>query len=680
MILKRLPFLIAGAALLSLYGCGSNESTGGQLVGTAATGAAMANAAVTVTDTSGGSPCVETSISTTDLGSYVCTLKAGERAPFFIVVTDPTGQKAPLVSIATQTPIAGTPLTVNATPLTTAIMAQLDPSGNGDPLAVVASKTFVAADLAAVTTNVLAQLAPVLSAIGNPAGYNPFTTSITAATTANTGNTADQLLDIVKIVTDPGTGKLAFSTITNPIPVALATASIPGVTVLAPAASASDLGQAAQLAAKAFNTCFVLPTAQRVLAKDTTIAASKGGPEVTQVAPACQNIVADGVNVSPAYLQNGYNGGQAFYSLLTSDTMTGAKFSVPEIMAFYPADSTNADVNKKRDRAVLNIRYIDNAGNPGNIITVAANIPSSSTTARPSNWWLVGNQEVVDILIKPEIRQFKQLRTGGSNYFMTGMRILISTTGPNSTGLTAAHIKGPGLPTAGLWYFTNSESFGGVMDPTKYRNSSTPNPNPYVEVCHDCPVYWFAHTTGPTGTAADTTYGKNSPSLEWAQGSDEGSYSGGAIGRPAMGRMYTVNLYSGTTLSYTIQKTILNDVIDPAVAYKLPWNTLGASSLAALDINNTALNGLQNALTLDWIQNPAAQQISGVAVSINSEAAISPIFGVAKGLTNTTVTSPATDKFTSIAKNSDGTIASTRTLYFAYRMLDGSSKKSVFAY
>ena len=163
-----------------------------QIVGTAATGAALTFANVEITSTDGASPCVETDMKTDGLGAYKCTMKDGKTAPFFIVVTDPAGNTAPLVSIATVTPTAGTPLTVNATPLTTAIVGQLN---GGDALSVVSDKTKYSADkLNAIKANVLAQINATLTSIGAPTDYDPFTTSITAATAGQTGNTADQVL------------------------------------------------------------------------------------------------------------------------------------------------------------------------------------------------------------------------------------------------------------------------------------------------------------------------------------------------------------------------------------------------------------------------------------------------------------------------------------------------------
>ncbi len=445
----RFTPIALSVAVLALSACGGGDGGGGDsssskaqidtpatpsavLSGTAATGSALANANVAITDGGGNAACQESTITTTALGSYTCTLKAGETAPFFVVVTDPTGNTPALVSVATTTPAAGASLTVNATPLTTAIVAQL--SADGNAMSVVNSKQVDAATLQQVVSNVLAQLSQVLSAIGAPADYNPFSTSIVAATASGVGNTADQVLDIVKVVTNPATGKLALTTVDNPTPVDMATASSSGTQLDKPAAGVASLPQAAQLMAKALNACFAIPTSQRVLARDTSVAAANGGPEVTSAAAACQDIAADSSNAAGVdFLHNGYSSAQFFYSLLTSDTMTGAQFSMPELMAFYPGTSPSDP-----DRAVLNIRYLDADGNAGNVITVARNIDNTSSTARPTNWWLVGNQHPADVSIRLQVRRVEQLNPSFSltdnrmSTFQTGIQVNANARGPGS--------------------------------------------------------------------------------------------------------------------------------------------------------------------------------------------------------------------------------------------------------
>src|SRR5664280_835554 len=143
-----------------------------------------------------------------------------------------------MVSVATQTPTPGTPLVVNATPLTTAILAQLAPDHNA--LTVFNAHAVDAAALAQTTTNVVAQLQPVLASIGVAAGYSPFTTSITAASTAGAGNTADLVLDVVKVGAD-GSGNITLATIDNPTGVTMATATQAGTPLPAADTSVSAL-------------------------------------------------------------------------------------------------------------------------------------------------------------------------------------------------------------------------------------------------------------------------------------------------------------------------------------------------------------------------------------------------------------------------------------------------------
>ena len=693
MTMKQLTLAFVSAGLMTIYGCGGGGGGGGSSAiapsgpafqGIAATGAALANAIVTITNNAGNSPCTEASITTTALGSYTCTLKSGEMAPFFVVVTDPTGNTSPLVSIATTTPAAGSPLTVNVTPLTTAIVAQLSTDGNA--LTVVSSQTVDPVKLQTITVNVVAQLSSVLTAINAPAGYDPFATNLTAATASNMGNTADKLLDVVKIVMDPSTGKLALSTIGDPTPIILATATTGGNSVATPAAGVSTLSQAAQLSAQAFTACFALSTSQRVVNTTSPVPTQlAGGPEVNDVDPACQNLTASLANAAATkFIQNGQSAGQFFYSILTSDSMTCAKFSVPEIMAFYPADINNSN---SRDRAILNIRYVDTAGNPGNVITLAANFPGTTTSTRPTNWWLLGNQQLADTAVRLAIRRVEQFNTGtlpqtaAPSRFQSGIQFIISTNGPNSNNYSSAQVTGPGLPTSGLWYFSNSSSSQPFMDLSSYRGAAPSASTPPYAVgggcTSNCPLFWFGKTTGITGST--TSYAVNPNSTYWAKGSTaDGSFNGGSGTRPKKGDVYAIKLYSGNTLYLTYSKTLLSDLVDPALGSQLPWNTSGAMTNAALDPNNAALNGQQSSLSLDWTQNIAAQQIRSAQATTIQNGSYSESTNASKGATSVTISSAPTT-FTGLS----GTLSTSngfRGLIFNYRMLDGSAKSALYTY
>jgi hypothetical protein len=694
----RLAASYAAVALLVVAcgggggGSGGGTTTGGdpsapgnpgtassQLVGTAATGAALANAPVTITNAAGVSPCTQASITTDALGSYTCTLKAGETAPFFIVVTDPSGNTGALVSVATSTPAAGTPLTVNATPLTTAIVAQLASDGNA--LTLVGSRTVDAAALRTVTTNVVAQLAPVLTAIGVPAGYDPFATSITAATAGNTGNTADLVLDVVKVVTDPATGQLALTTVDNPTPVVMATASSSGSTVAAPDANVASLSQATQIVAQKFKECFAVPAASRVLAKDDTVAQNQGGPEVQDVATACLDFVSDGTNAGGIdFLHNGYYAGQLFYGLLTSDTMTGATFSVPEIIAFYPKNpAAVAPAPDAYDRAIVNIRFVDANNNPGSVVTVAARIPGTSSTARPTDWWLVGNQQEVDIGVRANLRRVEQMNAANTtrfSTFQTGMVFNINSKGPGSVlggqNLAMVRVTGPGLTTGGLVYKVSSGPQN-AMDMWNKTGSLTVG-----SMCGNngatvnCPNLWFSRTAGITGTNARTLASNPSNgtnALIWAQPAD--GFDASAV---VMGARYRFELFYGAntgTPDRVIFKTLLTDLVPATQGVDMPWNTPGARLLAALDPHG-ALAGAQASLPVDWVQNLAAPQIGGVTVVTDAATgSFGPSQQVSRGVTSANYNQGTTPAFTA---------TTTRTILLSLRASDTSNRSAVYTY
>lgn len=697
---------IAMAAALLAAGCGggSDGSPGNpgtpasaSLTGTAATGSALANANVAVTDSAGTSPCVETAITTTALGAYTCTLKAGETAPFFVVVTDPTGNTAPLVSVTTVTPPAGSPLTLNATPLTTAIVAQLSPDGN--PLTLVNSKTVDATALKTLTANVVAQLSAVLNAIGAPADYDPFVTSISAATAIGVGNTADQVLDIVKVTKDPSTGQLQLSTIENPTPVPLATPSSGGSTVPAPTANVSSLAQGVQAVASALTACFAQPPAQRAVATDPAVPAYSGGPTVTALGAACQNITSDTGNAGGvAFLHNGYKAGQWLYGALTSSTMTGAQFSVPEIVMFFRAANTASG----QDEAVINIRYLDADGNPGNLITLARSIAGGASNAHPSTWWLVGNGQPVDVSDRLQVRRVEQLNpnfsASNNNYshFQTGIQFQVNAKGPGSVNangnLSYARVTGPGLPTNGLVYIapdsvnepnqnymdvsTKTGAIGGgrrcqPLPPPPPPPPAPPFPPPAPT--YNCPNFWVARTVGLTGTDATTPAavpgGVDNP--VWSQ---QGDGSDASLFKK--GEKYTIELFYGTqtTPDHTYQKTLLTDLVQVGQIVNLPWNTPGSQTLAELDPANSSTNGVQSTVTLDWVQNPSAQQIGSGSITVDTHGSYSATTFVPRGATSVVITLPQSQQVPAL------TTSGTRSALFGYRMLDNTAKSAVFTY
>jgi hypothetical protein len=422
---------------------------------------------------------------------------------------------------------------------------------------------------------------------------------------------------------------------------------------------------------------------------------ANGGPQVNDAAQACWNITSNVSNLAGFdYRHNGYTAGQRFYNLMTSDTMTGAKFSVPEIMAFYPKDTTLPDTNPGfYDRAVLNFKYIDSAGNPGNFHDVAALIPGATSATRPTEWWLVGNQHTVDIDARFNIRRVEQFKPGvtfasvpTSNKFSTfqsGFQFNINPNGPgsvlNGARLQFGKVTGDGLPANGVVYVRSTASALNAMDVysrngfaggSQCGSGSSPNPT------SNCNNIWLEKTQGITGTAAKTL-ATNSSGFNWAQAAD-----GFVTSLMVKGAKYKIELYYGadqatamaSAPAVTLHKTMLTDMVQARRGVDLFWNTPGTQTLAALDPNGTMTGAYANNLTVDWIQNPSAEQIGSVNAVIDvTNGSNGPNKSVAKGATSVVLSNQTVAAFGT--GNQIG-----RTFFFGYRMNDGSAKTAVYTY
>jgi hypothetical protein len=655
------------------------------IAGTAAVGAALANGEVSITDSAGANVCAQTSIVTSGTGAFNCTVLPGRTAPFVVVVSDPFKAYPPLVSIVPTTPSAGTTLTANATPLTTAIVGQLAP--NGDALSVVADRSLInLTALTTITNNFLAQIAPVLSALGAPADYNPFTTQIVAATSAQGGNTADQVIDMLRFSTVNGVSMVA--TVDNPasgVPVASASTTTPPV-LTAPSPTLLTLNDSLRLLTNTLAGCFALPVNTRVLTIDQTIPATLGGPEVTGLATACQSIT------HPTYLQNGFRIGQRLYGLLRDASMVGATFKPAEIMLFVE-DSTAAD----RDVAVVNIRYVDTNGVVGNLIETVRKLPGSATATHASDWWMFGNQQQVDSGVNSFVRRNEQFApapgtapftNASASRFEAGINVFINKDGPGSAGMRAARVIGPGLPPAGLIYTRPDPSIITDQNWMNIRRKDGLTDALSATFSADVGnIFRLQRTQGLTGASATTVRqnpnADNSNStafVNWAHPIDYGAPPGSVdyINFSALraNNTYTIEVfYDGETLPrYSYTKRMLTAVTPATYAVNLRWLGLTTATLRYLGPAD-ALAAAQASMNVAWVADPFAETISsagvytfGGSLSINDS-----VISVARGAASAAAVAPAGTVFPALT--SDG--FSSRTIQLRYRMLDGSYKDSV---
>lgn len=661
------------------------------IVGTAAVGAALANGNVEITDADGLGVCAEPTVVTTGTGAFTCTVLADRSAPFVIVVRDPFDFYPPLVSIVPMAPTAGTTLVANATPITTAIVAQLAPDGNA--LSVLANRSLIdLAALSAITTNVLTQIAPVLTALNAPPGYNPFTTQIVAGTITQGGNTADQVIEALRFSTVDGVPMIA--TVDNPagtVPLANAADTSPPV-LPPPSLTLLSLADAMRLAVNDLGACFALPVNARVLAFDASVPLTQGGPEVTSMAPACQAIA------HAAYLNGGYRLGQSFYSLLQDPTMVGATFSPAEIMLLTD-DNTAAD----QDAAVVNLRYLDANGVAGNRIEVVRKLPGSATAAHPSDWWIYGNQQVVESRVRAFIHRGEQLAPAGTppftnssqSQFLAGIELFVNKDGPGSTGLRAARLKGPALPASGVVYtrpdpvvITNQTWLSirrkdGLTDPLSATVTSSSNN-----------VFLLQRTQGLAGSAPlperpnpNAGNDNNTQFQDWAHPLDYGA----ALGTPTTSYIdfstlrantfYTLELfYDGepdTVPRHTYTKTMLTPVTPATHGVNLRWHALTPATLDYLNPGRPLAGPLTSA-TIAWTPDTFAETVGSVgfysfSATLTVNNAVVP---VPRGATSVEAAAPQSAVFQPLTADA----TSGRRIQLRHRMLDGSFKNSEWRY
>ncbi len=693
---------LSGSLLLSACGGGGGgpilppADNSPVIIGTAAYGAAVANATVRITDRSGNSACSNDPITTDALGAYRCSLNAASQAPFAVLVTDPDNLVNPMISILSTKPAAGSSTTANVTPITTAIAAQLDI--NKDAFALIKDPSALAnvsiATLNTIKANVVQQLASVLTDAGvNPATFDPISTPFTGGN--RTG--VDKMLDQVRVTFDNGAPQL--SNVLNPdapaVPMA-GTSSAPAVTVSA-ITSTFTLAEL-DFAKTELERCFAVPSATRAPTPDTV------NRRLAGVATECQDFVAsagDAPNVNIDFKHNGYDPEAYFYGLLTSSDMDGAKFNLPELMRYI----TRPD---GRDEALINMKFRDKNGFIDNRILTAKKFPGSRATG--TQWWLIGNQRGFDAFIRSSVRQREQMiaqsvldgtttfNNAARSRFETGLELFIQR--PNNGGtvnfsnnpngnVRYVRVKGPGLPTAGLVYADVAsslpQSWMGILNATGTIPNDTTSTQQFAGangIGTTSNIFNIQRTQGITGTSAFTirpnpnqsaaNQAANTP--QWAHPAMYGATPSNTwtfdLSQAPAWSLYTFEVFKNleTVASSTFTARILTPVMPAPFAATQQWHSYTSASRALVTDGAVATSSVDIA----WTPNSLAERIGSInAYSFSGSTLInSASLGVPKG-TFTRNAPASSGQYPAISTNSN---ASGRTLQIRHSMLDGSYK------
>lgn len=732
---KRLALAIVSASLLTIYGCGGGGGGGGvgpsaapstqnspapTILGTVATGAAVEGALVQVTDSSGNNACSNAAstpeyVTATSSGAYSCDLLSTAAAPYVLVAIDPAGLRAPMVSMVRTQPALSGSSVANVTPLTTAIVAMLAPNNN--PLALVpqegdsaALKVQRATDLVTASTNLAAQnaslvvqIAPLLTTLGiDPAAFDPISTSFAPRTSAGSaGDQIDKLLDIVKV--DFSAGVPAIGTaFTNPVLVSSPSVASPATVnpgIVATTFSAAEL----DFARTSLQACFALPPASRVPNGTSTITVGGAARFAVNapVASACQGFVVDDAPAAArgadTFMTSGSPASVYFRNVLLDPAMTGAQFNVVDVMRVFPS------VDGK-DRAVVNIKWVDSLGNPGNFILVAKKYPGSR--ANGSQWWLYGNQRTINAYVQPwnsRTTQTNASYTGGSvSQYRSGLLVYVDRdrNNPNAANLTSAVVTGPGLPTAGLVLIQPAQSdtlFGmgiwrkdgipltGVVGSTATQQTGT-----------SANLYSLQGTAGVSGALATTpaafpTAGNAcSPSAPSGNGCSNTIVHPSDFGlSPSAGYVFDVTtiapwstytfalFYNNATVpSTTFTSSIVTGIATaPAVSAQV-WQDVNAATFSLLS-PTAATAGTATSFTVGWTNKALGDRVNTVAAYSSGPNANSAL--ISKGIYSVTLNAPAGLTFTSIAPN-PAPSTGTRNFQLRYIRTDGTYKDSFTRY
>lgn len=354
-----------------------------------------------------------------------------------------------------------------------------------------------------------------------------------------------------------------------------------------------------------FQACFSLPVTQRVLAVDNSIANSAGGPSVTDVADACKPLVSSRDRTGTEFLQNGYNAGQAYHGMLHDGALTKTVRIVGVDVPLYSDSAAAPMIN--RPTLVAQVRYADRYDRLGSFTVVAQRIGGSSPES--GDWWNTGNQQPIDVNVKPLLRQFNSLAgyttatPSVKQHYRSGIGFFVAANGPGTrladgTPISAVRVSGGGIPglvyippiQAGQSWMDISNQNGDVVAAATRRCGGTVSASGTVYT--NCPYLWFNRSTTvvPSGAAPvlrlpTSTEGScaTAPAVTqtcaWG-----GTWAPADLSAQLLPKTpITIEVFYGgqTTPTHVYTKHLVFPVEDITKAHLLGWPALTADSLVA---------------------------------------------------------------------------------------------------
>ncbi|MGN6083561.1 cell surface protein [Trinickia sp.] len=540
--------------------------------GTVAIGTALAGATVTVIDANGKTA---TGTSNTD-GSYTVSVQ-GLTAPLVLEAQDASGASSLLYSVVPTLTSSGTSLTANVTPLTTAVAALMTASGN--PADLLASPSTVTTTNVSHAVGVLDQaLGPILSANNVASTLDPIATTFTANQTG-----LDAVIDSVSVTASTkGTG-LQITSLADPnSAIQLNSSTSVSTTLAAPSQPANYLA-----------------SFQSSMSQCMTDV--QGGASSTSDAACTTAIDAN-------YLSVGKTSFQVRHNLFAA----GAKLTGIKTIAMLPAGTIP---NTTGPVALVYFLYTDGTGTP--------QFASDYVQQEATGWKVIGDQDPHNNYVASFVGRIQYTDSNASNNrYETGLRIQIPSQvviNGQSVSVGSALVKGPGLPSSGVWmqaaapgspYLTFPKT--ALTAPIPY----VPNGSPVVESNGWSTQYKWAWT------------GLNGSAVTVPQTSDYATTQEDTSTIQQYGA-YSITLYDQNA-SLLGTDTVINvaSIQSSQAAQQVAWATLGSDAITNyLTPQGWAALVPVSSLSLDWATsgiNPMQPTMAWLGMSETVQGSVTP--------------------------------------------------------
>jgi hypothetical protein len=441
--------LIAAAALAACGGGSQDDPptpAATLLQGTAAIGAPMAGATITVTDSDPATP--DPAAVTADAQGRFSVDVGGQVAPLLLRARGSVDGEIVSHAAVVPTVTAQATGTANVTPMTTAVAVLSTPAGDLEALATPATLAAAGAAVASATQLLVATLASDDgTAALLPADFDPLSTPFAAD-----GTGADAVLHRVAIRANSGTVSLnnlaaAAGDGGSPPPVTL-TAATSTPPRLPQSMAADDLPTAADLATLGarWQACLALPVAERVT-RDAS-------GTVTAVLGACNFTVADWRSNGRSFKD------EVGQFTLTENTLTGARIGAGSVvLALSPQGHTDPKVFRHpycNDSPCAVVRWplVTASGRPTTSDWVLGKVDG--------RWDFVGNQRPYRLFVEARLNRKLNVNRDGPAagnaahpYFFQDrheslLRLIFDLSTGDTADVRAVRWTGPGLPAAGV--------------------------------------------------------------------------------------------------------------------------------------------------------------------------------------------------------------------------------------